>query len=355
MPRRALPRCLGPIIGLLLLLAFPAAGGAAETPGPRYFTLNEQMIAGLETPADPKACDPGQVLGDLLVQLGPTAKVHPTENYFYFQFYRGARSYSGSLRFTLGKRDQGIVEYACYETYVSWLEPDHDKGVIAELSAKDGVAVVRTGHLEYEVAIDGLATRFALNNLDQTPNARILASGERFIGRSFDESGLAFDILYDQKRKAFFFVLDTRDQVTETFVKVSPRVAMGSRTGFVFYEDEAPNRMVLVAAYSEDIFRNSWFDGPFDHLPENFYETNGFWTAVYDAFPELEGKLSPSGEFLDDGMIFAITPYRGYLSEAGLAFIKDCGARGLERADLIVCLTSNMDGAEGAERKTPVP
>jgi hypothetical protein len=345
-------RCLGPLIGLVL--ACPGLA-AAEAPQPRQFTLNQQMIDGLATPADAKACDPRDVLVDLLGQLGPAAKVYPTENYFYFQFYRGGKSYSASLRFTIDKRDKGIVELACYETYASWLEPDHEKDLIVHLSAADGVRVTRTGPLEYEVAIDQLATRFSLNDLDQTPNPSILTADNRFVGRSFDESGLAFDILYDHKRKAFFFVLDTRGAVTETFVEVSPKVYLGRRTGMVFYEDTAPNRMVLIAAYSEDIFKNSWFDGPFDHLPENFYETNGFWTAVYEAFPELKGQLTPSGEFLDNGMIFAIMPYRGYLSEAGLGFVKACAERSPDRGDLIICLTTNGEEPEPAEAEPPAP
>ena len=340
-PSKTVGGIAGVVIGLML--AVPAFSAEAESPQPRHFNLNAQMIDSLRTTSEGKACEPHDVLTDLLKQVGQSTNVYPTENYFYFQFYRADKSYSGSLRFSVDKRDQGIVEFACYETYVSWLEPDHEQDFYAELSSKDGVQVTRVAHLQYDVAVSGQMTRFSLNNLDQVANAAILADQERFVGRSFDESGLAFDIVYNEKRKSFFFVLDTRRPVAENFVRFSPNVYLGRRTGMAFYEDSEPKRLVLIAANSEEIFRNGWFDGPFDHLPENFYETNGFWTAVYEAFPELKGKLSPSGLFLDNGMIFAVMPYRGYLTEAGLGFVKACAERAPDRSERIGCMTSSGD------------
>lgn len=335
---------------LAVLLALPGLAVATDAPAAgdpivaaRHFTLNEQMITDLQTPPDAKACAPQAVLTDLLRQIGPTAKVFPTENYYYFQFYRGGMSYSGSLRFTLGKRDEGIVDYACYPTYVSWLETDHTTDFYAELSAKSGFQLTHLGGLDYELSVGGLATRFSLNNLDQTANPAVLAPGERFLGRGFDDAGLAFDVVYDPKRKIFFFVLDTRGPVAETFVQVSPKVSLGRRTGFVFYQEDTPKRMVMVAANADEIYDNTWYDGPFDHLPENFYGLNGFWQAVYEAFPQLKGKLTPSGMFIGEDTIFAMMPYRGYQTEAGLAFIKTCAQQTRSRGDLIACMTSNPD------------
>lgn len=331
------------LLACFLAGALAAAGPLAAAEPSRRFSLNERMIEDLGTTSDPAACDPKSVLIDLLTQLGPTANVYPTENYAYFQFYKGRKSYSGSLRFALDRRNQGIVDFVCYETYASWLEPDDSTDVYAQLSAKDGVMVTRAADLKYKVTIAGVATLFSLNNLDQSPNAAVLAANDRFVGRSFDESGLSFDIVYDHKQKAFFFVLDARGPVRDVFVEVSPKVFLGRRTGFVFYQDTSPDRLVLVAAHSEELFRNGWLDGPFDHLPENFYETNGFWEAVYDAYPDLKGRLTPGGQFVDNDMIFAVAPYRSYTSQTDLGFIKDCTERVAAADERIVCLTAPVD------------
>lgn len=342
-----MPKTFSSLLLIPLLCALLAVStrtpAVADPPRPREFTLNERMIERLGAPAGPSACEPRSVVSDLLRQIGPSAKVYPTENYYYFQFYQGGKSYSGSLRFTPGKREKGILEFACYETYASWLQFERGTDFFADLSEKDGVRLTAREHLAFELAVEGQTTTFSLNDVDQTPNGEILTADERFVGRILDESGLRFDLVYIPDRKSFFFALDTRTQVDETFVTVSPHVHLGRRTGFVFYEDEARKRHILIAVNSEETYKNSWLDGPFDQLPENYYETNGFWNYVYDAFPDLKGRLTANGTFLDNGTIFAMMPYRVYLSQAGLAFIKTCQESNADRTDLLVCLTNGHD------------
>lgn len=331
-----------PLLSTLLALSTQTIA-VADPVRQREFILNERMIERLGTPAAPPACEPRTVVADLIRQIGPSATVYPTENYYYFNFFQDGKSYSGSLRFTPGKREKGILEFACYETYASWLQFDRDADFYADLSEKDGVRLTPREHLDFELAVDGHATVFTLNDVDQTPNPANLTSGERFAGRVFDESGLRFDLIYIPDRKVFFFVLDTRTPVAETFVTVSENVHLGRRTGFVFYEDKIQKRHILIAVNSEETYKNSWLDGPFDQLPENYYETNGFWNYVYDAYPDLKGRLTANGTFLDNGSIFAMMPYRVYLSQAGLAFIKTCQESNADRTDLLVCLTNGHD------------
>ena len=323
----------------VLVLGLLVINGAVSQEGmPRQFILNEDMIRGVSTPPDPEACSPKDVLHDLLRQIGPVARIDPTENYYYFSFYRGGKSYSATLRLAVDNRDRGIVQFTCIATLSSWIEPDSQTPIEAELSQADGVLVTKLSRFEYSVSISGAETKFILNDIDQTPDGKKLGSGEHFAGRIFDESGLVFDLVYNKPEKAFYFLLDNRNLVPESFVKLKDNIYVGVRTGFVFFQDVILNRFLLVAVHAEELYKNTPYDGPFDQLPENFYEELGFWKFVYEVYPDLVGKLTAGGSFLGQNLIFGITPYREYTSKDDLRFIDTC-TRKRQRAKMLICLT----------------
>jgi hypothetical protein len=331
--------------GLRLAFAFLLActlGNAAvcQEIRPRQFILNEDMIRGVLTPADPTACNPKDVLHDLFRQIGPVARIYPTENYYYFSFYRGGKLYSASLRLAADSRDRGIVQYNCVEALSTWIERGERMLISTELSQADGVDVRKIGEFEYSIGIDGAEVRFTLNEIDQRPDESKLARGEHFAGRIFDESGLVFELIYNRPEKAFYFLLDTQKRVPESFVKMKKNVFIGARTGFVLYQDIIMRRLLLVAVQAEEIRSNTPYDGPFDQLPENYYEQLDFWKYVYEVYPKLVGKLTAGGSFRDRKSIFAIAPYSSYSLKDDLRFIDTC-TRMHQRAKMLVCLTKS--------------
>jgi hypothetical protein len=305
----------------------------------RRFTLNEDMIRGLTTPPDARACDPYDVLRDLFKQVAPVARIFPTENYYYFGFFRGGKSYSASLRLALDTRDQGILHYVCYETSTNWLKPDPGPGVSRQLSSKDGVSVRRLGDLEYQIEFQGTTVNFLLNRVDQTPDAQKLGPEEEFAGRIFDESGLVFDLVYSTSQKAFYFLLDATSPTPDLFTEIRERVFLSKRTGFIFFQDLSPKRLILIAVHADEVRKNTAYDGPFDQLPENFYEGVGFWKYFYDAYPDMKGKLSPGGTVLGSTNVVSIFAYRQYASEEDLSFVDACIRKHAERTNVILCLT----------------
>lgn len=305
---------------------------------PRHFVLNEDMIREVTTAADPQACSPNEVLNDLFRQIGPVASIFPTENYYYFSFYRGGKSYSGSLRLAVDSRDKGILQFVCYESYTSWLEDDGADGILKDLSKDDGVLVKKINNFEYDIEFEGVVVKFLLNKIDQTPDNDKLGTGEKFAGRLFDESGLVFDLVYNTTEKVFYFMLNTKSRVTDAFVRLKDKVYVGKRTGFVFFEDIILKRFILIAVHSEEIYKNSPYDGPFDQLPENFYKELGFWGYVYDAHPELLGKLTAGGTYREARLIFGIMAYRAYVSKKDLGFINSCTRQNRKQTKLMLCL-----------------
>jgi hypothetical protein len=326
----------GAIIVSMTTGAGPALGVGDEQSQRRFF-LNEHAIQGLAIP-DSNACNPPDVLRDLFRQIRPVARVYPTENYYYFSFFRDRKSYSGSLRLALDSRDKGILQFVCYETSTNWLKPDTDAGVDKSFTIEDGVSVRKLGDLEYDVEFQGMTVKFLLNKVDQTPTKQ-LRTGERFAGRIFDESGIMFDLIYSERDKAFFFVLDWQGVASDLLKKVRAKTFLSKRTGFLFFEDTALDRLVLIAVNASEVRKNTIYDGPFDQLPENFYENVGFWKYVYDAYPEMVGKLTPGGTVLGSTLVFAIASYREYVSEKDLSFIAPCMRKHAEGTGRILCLT----------------
>jgi hypothetical protein len=325
------------LYGLVICLLTDRA--VSQEDRPRHFELNEDMIRAVNTPANPQACSPNEVLGDLFKQISPVARIYPTENYYYFSFYRGGKSYSGSLRLAVDSRDDGIVQYACYETYTSWLEVNPKAGLEKQLSRDDGVFVTKISDFEYNIEFQDIGVTFVLNNIDQTPDKDKLRKGEKFVGRIFDESALIFDLVYNTIEKAFYFVLDTRKRIPDAFVRMKDNVYVGKRTGFVFFEDVAMKRFILIAVHSEEVNKNTPYDGPGDQLPENFYKDLGFLDYVYEAHPDLVGKLTSGGTYINSGSIFAIYSYRDYFSKKDFGFIDSCITKNPSGTKLILCLT----------------
>jgi len=72
------------------------------------------------------------------------------------------------------------------------------------------------------------------NNLSHVvPPKDAMSQDERFIGPIFDESGVRFLLVYNQKLKAFHYLLDETITPNETFntSKTTDRILIGKRTG----------------------------------------------------------------------------------------------------------------------------
>ncbi len=333
-PRKSIKLFLYSIVAILLLSTQFAK---AQKSGERLFVLNEKMHESLTQGNGKTACNPSEVLADLLRQIGEKARVYPTENYYYFTFYRGGKTFLGSLRLAVGQRDKGIVQFACYEKYTGWIDRETIPLVTKNLSQKNGVVVTKLSDFTYKVSFEKYSTTFHLNNLSQTKNKVPPAGNDKFVGRAFDESGLIFNLMYNKPSKKIYFILDKPGSTPETFIQHKTKIFIGKRTGFVFFEDQFQN-YILVAANAEEVYKNTWYDGPFDQLPENFYKKIKFWDVVYDAFPELKGKIRDDGVMINEpDSVFGIFSYREYQNKRDLQFITKCTETQANRKDLLSC------------------
>lgn len=307
-----------------LLSAFLSAGPTAVAVAAPVQTL-ETMVEDWSRPADFDVRDVKATFAFVFNSLPGRVKVYPTENYYYFKFFHRGVPYMGNIRLENGTRDEGKVHFA-YEPEPSlWREPETAR--YALLQASDGLAVEKLAPLEYRLTYGGKSVMFLLNDLSQVkPPPALLAPDERFIGPVFDESGIRFFLLYNSRLRIFHYVLDesvpTPDELAPS--RLTDRILIGRRTSFAFYRDAKIDRKILIGVYAGNVRVNSYYDGPFDQLPDNFIDGESLRGAILDVAPRLAGKIDRFGSTPDGRVRFVIAPYLNFYEEDDLALFHRC-------------------------------
>ena len=267
----------------------------------------------------------------------PEVRVYPSENYYYWQLDIDGHHITGNLRLPAKQRDDGFVSFAYSERRVlkravdEQSDPDRIAGR-ALVGAEDGVILKKVRRGVYDMGYSDHFVRFHLEDLSQqAPEGGFMLEGEEFVGRTFDESGIPFILLYQRKAGYLFWVLDeTRaGQVAEHFVELRPQVLMGRRSRFVFQIDaEASSRKVLIAVHAVSVRANDYYDGPFDQLPENHAENGKLQECLIRENSALDGKIDRYGYYVEDDppMRVALVRYATYENDEHLARLVDQAA-----------------------------
>jgi hypothetical protein len=287
-----------------------------RTDGNSLFT-NEAFIRGLNREAETR--DPISVFRYVFSTIADEVNVYPTENYYYFECALRGIAIKGNIGLFADSRDDGIVCFT-YEEDSAIEDPGHqslEKEV--DLTVKDGVYLRKISDFKYTITFEGRTVTFTLNDVGMTPPRKaILSPDETFVGPSFDESGLQFYLIYNQKCNSLFWILNEDVFVPEQFVNLTSALLIGRRTEFAFYDDKDNNRRILIGVKKENVIRNNWYDGPFDQLPDNYIKTGRIELQKYieACYPFTNGKIDKYGIFLkhrDDRV--GIAPYVQYSSE----------------------------------------
>lgn len=301
-----------------------AAHGFAAAATPRIET-NEAYIEAVTRPADLSTSDVMAVFAFVFASLPDRVKVYPTEDYYYFRFYAGGVSYGGNIRLQNGQRDEGKVHFAYGPESAD--AADGGEGFHKLLTAADGIAIEKVEPLVYRLTFRGKTVTFALNDLSNVkPPADLLAPNERTIGPVFDESGIRFFLVYNERLKVFHYLLDETVPVADVLKpsKVNERILIGQRTRFAFYRDHRRERKILIGVLETNALANNYFDGPFDQLPDNFIEGESLRSAILEVEPELKGKIDRFGSTFDGETRYLIAPYLYYQAEQELLLFHRC-------------------------------
>jgi hypothetical protein len=214
------------------------------------------------------------------------------------------------------------------------------------------VLVERMDRLLYRVSHKGKTVVFALNDLSEVkPPPSIIGPDEKYLGPVFDESAIRFFLVYNSKLKVFHFILDESGKVADEFFKAAraDRILIGRRTGFAFYRDHRLDRKILIGAFEANSVLNTYFDGPFDQLPENFIEGETLRDAIIDYDPSVKGKIGRLGQYADGSGRYVIHPYMLYRKESDLYGVYRCAISKAKRAaDYYRCFDLD-EAAKGSE------
>ena len=193
----------------------------------------------------------------------------------------------------------------------------------------------------YEVRHLDVTRRFRLHDGgDSRTTHAPLVEAERIAARVTDESGLRFHLVYDANAAGFRYVLDESRGVADSLTELAPRLQLGATTGFVFLQEAAPARKLLVAVARRSVERNDAFDGPFDQVPNG----SALRELLHAAYPYTirERPIDADGYFLDAASAparVAIAPYYHYDDRADLlSHVRLCEAASESPSQLRECL-----------------
>jgi hypothetical protein len=326
---------VGALAGILLVPRL-----AAQSTGALRLETLEGVVEVLGQTRAMAIDRPPEVASFVFGALKHRVKVYPTENYYYFRFLHDGVTYTGNFRLDPRDRDSGNIHFSYTEELADWKADGPVRYVV--LSADSGFQVERVDALTYRVTHRSKPVIFALNDLSAAvPPPELADDDEEYIGPIFDESALRFFLFYNRPAKAFLYVLDETVPPIERFdaLKEAPRILIGRRTGFAFYGDHRRPRKILIGVFASNGRLNTYLDGPFDQLPENFIKGDTLRRAIVDGDPTVAGKIGPLGHY-DSGARYAIHPYMHYEKLTDLRPVERCASARARRPSYYRCFVN---------------
>ncbi len=175
--------------------------------------------------------DPMVVFANIFAALPERATVWPTENYYYFKFTGNGTDYSGNFRLHPDEREEGLINFAYFDT----ADPGWFRHLL--LGSEDGVAVEKKDPMTYAVTFEERTVTFSFNPISQEPpDASFLLPDEAFVGRSFDESGITFLLVFSQSGNSFHWLLDPDQPAPLVLAPLAANLSVHVQSGFVFYQ-----------------------------------------------------------------------------------------------------------------------
>ena len=311
----------------LVAIAGPAAAQVAATAGDNPIETNQAFVEQLYRKPLLDISKVDQVFDHIFGQFPAEVMVYPTENYYYFKFYHGGMRYGGNFRLDSADRDQGNVHFAYFSEYNVFGQQDVSEHRV--YNAELGVRVEQAGDLAYRVTRGDKTVTFRLNDLRHVkPAPEMVREEEDYFGPVFDESGIQFFLLWNRTQEMFLYVLDESSAPESLFESEhSVSIRVGARTGFAYYRDRYLDRWILIGVQAHESSINSYYDGPFDQLPDNFIEGDAFRDALVKVYPEVEGGIDRWGNSEDLTGRVLVDPYTFYSSDEELTSYDECAAQ----------------------------
>jgi len=308
------------LIGALLFFAAPLATLAQDVESHHEWLQNLERASAIDIE------DPPQVLAHVLQQLPNPIPIRPTEHYSYFKFVADGLPFQGNLRIEPETGQVNTLHFAYFLVPAPW--HDEDIGHYRVFAAEDGLTIAAVGPLTYRVNFAGIQRDLKLNDIRTAePPKGGLPNQARFIGQVHDESGLRFWLAFEPETNDFAYFLDTNAPFSERLHedKDLSGIFVGLRTGFVFLRDPDSKRLRLIGVHQDEIARNTYYDGPFDQLPDGYQTDFRVGDALALVDPSFADEVDAYGNFVNrPGSRVVVAPYIRYSGVEDLASAAGC-------------------------------
>lgn len=306
------------LVGCAVLLGL--ATGPLNWRGYASIETNQSLIGASRTSVD--VDDAATIFEHVFSALPWLAVIYPSGDHYYFSFPCSRGLVQGNLRLTPGLRAAGMIGMA-YSLGV----PGRDKTVSVQLGRHQGFHITALGPRAWLCYYHWRTVVFVLNHTPTAPPAQAhLLPGESWVVPVFDESGLQFQLVFQQDPAHLFWILNQDQPVAEDFDYAAPDIEIGHRTRFAFYVDQRNHRWILVGVDRRNTVENTWYDGPFDQLPVEIEAgRHGLRQCLEKVYPNVHGQIDDYGRFkLLPDMDVAVMPWALYDKVEDLAYIGKC-------------------------------
>jgi hypothetical protein len=296
-----------------------------DKPSTSTVFTNDQFIEGLYTDIRPDS--PKEVFHHIFHSLPDEVTIYPSENVYYFKSPILGKHYEGTITLYPLDRDSGRLGFG----YINRMEDRRMQKYFAmnggshDFTEKDGLLISKKNNNQYAVSYKNKQVLFNLHVLPDTMAASLLLKPEeQWVTSTFDESGLQFHIVFNKQVNKLYWVLNEAVFVPESFRPISKNLYIGDRTEFVFYQDTARKRKILVGVNGENVMQNNWYDGPFDHLADNRVAAGKLNMKQFleKHLPDYHDKIDNYGHYINrKGTRVALAPYTVYFELQELSFI----------------------------------
>lgn len=213
--------------------------------------------------------DPRLVFGELFDEMPDDVAIRPSENCLYFSFStKDEEAYRGCIKVPARLPSSGMVSIFYRH------KEDANRAHVGKLGANEGVSLQRVTPLSYVATVNQKSVEFHFQELRLSKPTRCkLRVSELFVAPCFDESGIYFSLLFDTDTNCFLWIVNDDYPTHDEFTEIFPNIEIGCRSRFVVLNDRRNSRRVLVGVSKAEVKANSYYDGPFDQLPDNYIET----------------------------------------------------------------------------------
>ncbi len=303
-------------------------------------TTNQSMIESLNMQDDLNIEDIDEVFEFVLRNTEPEIVVYPSEGYYYFKFYFRGNEIKGNIRFGSEGRDKGVLSFVYYYN-ISGQERSNFKTITKAYRPAENYRLELISVNHYLLQFRDVSKKVTINQLVADKNfvATLESYGLELNIPMMDESGIRFYLSYHTKARQFYYINDMKSDY-ESYYSYKGKLQVGARSEFVYYP-LADDALVLVGVSLKNIFKNNFFDGPFDQLPDAAISKVNFKEFLIKAEPELAGKISNQGFiFSETGNRVAIANYIEYQKLTDLNALVLC-----EAANPFECIQKSINNA----------